>query len=80
MISGNEVKLVEIFRVVLEFEDDFDVTSIRRLSESKWDSLAQLAIVSAIESEFGIKLDIADIERITSFASTKQLLKDKGFD
>lgn len=73
-----ENKLIEIFKVVLDVNDDFDVKSIRRINERRWDSLAHTSIIVAIESEFEIRLDISDMERITSFASTLLLLKEKG--
>lgn len=73
-----ENKLIEIFKVVLDVNDDFDVKSIRRINERRWDSLAHTSIIVAIESEFEIRLDISDMERMTSFASTLLLLKEKG--
>ena len=78
VISTNEIKLAEIFRVVLDFDDIYDVSSVRRLAEAKWDSLAHVSIVAAIESEFGLHLEIADMERMSSFAATRLLLEEKG--
>ncbi len=77
MIAKNEQKLTEVFRVVLDFADDYDVSTVRRLAEPKWDSLAHVSIVAAVESEFGVNLDIADMERMTSFAATRLLLEEK---
>ncbi len=79
MSNGNlEKKLFEIFQVVLELDADEDVQSLRRLNEKRWDSLAHTSLIVAIESEFGIKLDIADMDRMTSFAATRLLLEEKG--
>jgi len=78
MIPTNEIKLAEIFRVVLDFDDDHDVSSVRQLAEPKWDSLSHMSIVAAIESEFGLNLESADIERMSSFAATRLLLEEKG--
>lgn len=78
MIAENEQKLTEIFRVVLDFEDDYDVSTVRQLAEAKWDSLAHVSIVAAVESEFGVSLDSAEMERMTSFAATRLLLEEKG--
>ena len=78
MISKNEDKLLEIFKVILELDDNRDICSVLRLTEEKWDSLAHVSIVAAIESEFGINLDISDMERMTSFAATRLLLEEKG--
>ncbi len=75
----NESKLIDIFRVVLEIDsDDLYVSSVRRIAEQRWDSLAHVSIVAAIESEFGVHLEIADMERMSSFAATRLLLEEKG--
>lgn len=76
MISANEAKLVEIFRVVLEV--DTDVRSVRRVTERRWDSLAHTSMIAAIESEFGLQLEMDDMERMTSFVATRLLLEEKG--
>lgn len=79
MNSTNEKKLVEIFTVILELENDNkNVLSIRRLTEGNWDSLAHVSIVAAIESEFGLNLESSDMERMSSFAATRLLLEEKG--
>lgn len=78
MNTENEQKLAEIFRVVLDLEDDFNVLALRRIAESKWDSLAHVSIVAAIESEFGVTLESDQMERMSSFAATRLLLEEKG--
>lgn len=78
MIEKNEIKLAEIFRVVLDLDDGYDVYSVRRLTETKWDSLAHVSMVAAIESEFGLQLEILDMDRMSSFAATRLLLEEKG--
>ncbi len=78
MTHAIEEKLIEIFRVVLEVEDDREVQTLRRLNERLWDSLAHTSLIVAIESEFAIQLDSADMERMTSFAATRLLLEEKG--
>ena len=79
MNSANEKKLVEIFTVILELENDNkNILSISRLTEENWDSLAHVSIVAAIESEFGLNLESSDMERMSSFAETRLLLEEKG--
>ena len=78
MNTETDHKLTEIFRVVLDVDEQFDVLSARRINESRWDSLAHTSLVAAIESEFNIELDISEMERMTSFASTRLLLEEKG--
>ncbi|NKD56095.1 acyl carrier protein [Haematospirillum sp. 15-248] len=51
---------------------------VRKISEARWDSLAHVSMVAAVESEFGVNLDSTDMERMTSFAATRLLLEEKG--
>lgn len=78
MDRANEQKLKDIFIVVLELPPEADVTKTRRLAESKWDSLAHNSLTVAMESEFGISIDMAEMERVTSFEAARVLLEEKG--
>jgi acyl carrier protein len=69
--------LKEIFRIVLELDDGADLQRVTKISVRRWDSLATVSIVSAIESEFDIRLDTNDHERLTSFAAAKLLLEER---
>jgi acyl carrier protein len=71
-------KLQDIFRAVFELPLAADVVSVRQISETKWDSLGHISLVAAIESEFGVALDIADALRMKSFQATQLLLEEKG--
>ena len=70
--------LEEIFRAVFSLPPGSDVAGIRQLSTPTWDSLAHVALVTAIESELGITIDASDQLRMTSFASTGILLEERG--
>ena len=75
-ISDN--KLQDIFRAVFELSASTDVSGVRQINERKWDSLAHVSLVAAIESEFGINIDTVDALRMTSFAATRLLLEERG--
>lgn len=70
-------KLSQIFNIVFELSDDVDVSKIRQISLPKWDSLSTVTLTTAIESEFGVKFDIKEAERITSYQATLLLLQEK---
>ena len=76
MNDQDAIKLAEIFRVVLELEDNEDVKGIRQINHKKWDSLAQVSLITAIESEFQITIDASDYERFTSYSAVKLLLEE----
>ncbi|MCP4370160.1 MAG: acyl carrier protein [Deltaproteobacteria bacterium] len=45
---------------------------------TKWDSLAQMDLVTSLEREFDIILEIEDIVAISSIKSICEVLKSKG--
>ena len=70
-------KLTEIFRLILELPDGADVSEITRVTESRWDSVANVELITAFESEFGVTLGLAEMERLTSYQATLLLLSEK---
>jgi len=70
-------KLKAIVRAVLEMSDSADVENSRQVGTRRWDSLAQVMMIAAIESEFDIIIDPADYNRLTSFKSIRLLLDEK---
>ncbi len=77
MASDQAEKLSQIFRFILQLPDDADTSRIRRINEVRWDSLASVTLVTALESEFGISLDSHEIDRLTSYQATLLLLSEK---
>ena len=86
MENSNLAKLREIFAVVMELDEGEQAEALDRANFDnwrssvleKWDSLAHVSLVAAIESEFAITLDSADSERMTSFKGIELLLSEKG--
>lgn len=70
-------KLEKIFRSILKLKPEQDVQSLRKEDVKKWDSMATVTLFTAIESEFGIRLDVKDAERINSFESVRDLISEK---
>lgn len=77
MTMDRAEKLSQIFRFILHLPDDADTSKIRRINESRWDSLATVTLVSALGSEFGIELDSQEIERLTSYQATLLLVSER---
>ena len=65
----------EILRSVLELEDDVAIESIERDGSSRWDSMAQVALVSALDDEFDLVIDREDAVAMTSFARCVEVLE-----
>ena len=74
MTAGNIYKLKQIFIEVFSISDA-EVESYRKLNNSKWDSLASVTLIVAIESEFKIELQELDYESLSSFSATELVLE-----
>jgi acyl carrier protein len=73
-------RLEQIFRAVFELPSDASVQNIRQINFRKWDSLGHVLLMAAIESEFGIELDIATSVKLTSFESLELYLMENACD
>jgi acyl carrier protein len=71
-------RLQAIFRAVFELPSDQPVSRMEQANFPAWDSLAHVSLVTGIESEFDVSLDVADQLRMTSYAETERLLRDLG--
>ena len=71
-------KLEEIIAKVFEL----DISKIKKEMTPKdietWDSLSQLNLISSIEKEFQIKLEIDEIFTVTKIGDIYNLLRKKG--
>ena len=74
-MSNLEARLAEIFRVILDIDDAYDVHLLRKLDERKWDSLAHVSLMVAIESEFGIRIKVSDMNQVASFNAALIMLE-----
>jgi acyl carrier protein len=74
MTAGDIDKLKQIFIEVFSI-NEAEVESYRKLNNSKWDSLASVTLIVAIESEFKIELQESDYESLSSFSSAELILE-----
>ena len=72
-----DARLAAIFREILDLPPHEDPRTIRRLGDERWDSVAHVSLVAALESEFGFVLSIADFEELSSFESARMLISEK---
>ena len=74
MATGNIDKLKQIFIEVFSISEA-EVESYRKLNNSKWDSLASVTLIAAMESEFKIEVQESDYETLSSFSSAELVLE-----
>lgn len=76
---ADEQKLQEVFSEALGIEvesTDWGTLAYRGIDE--WDSIAHMALVAAIEDEFGIMIDTDDVIDMSSFNESKRILGKYG--
>ena len=52
--------------------------ALEKSEVGNWDSLKQMDLVTSLEREYGVALDIPDILRMTSVGAIMDVLKDLG--
>lgn len=71
-------KLERIFRAIFELPPSAAVRHLEQPSVPSWDSLAHVSLVAALESEFDTSIDVEDALRMTSYATVRGVLREKG--
>jgi acyl carrier protein len=71
-------------RIEQVFQDVFDNDGLRLTPEfspetfPEWDSLAQVKLMTALESEFGVKFSTDEVVEAASAGSIQSILAEKG--
>lgn len=76
MKMQDEQTLSDVFRAVMNLPPGAEVSNLRQLNTPAWDSLAHVSLVAALESEFGVTIDIADSLELTSYEAVKMYLEE----
>jgi len=76
MIDIERLRIV--FRKSLELPPDFEVDVLRYRGVEKWDSLAHMSLVAALEDEFDVMLDTDDVIDLSSFGKAREILGKYG--
>ena len=77
---GPSDRLAGVFRQALELSDAADVQGLTYRGVPAWDSLGHMALVAAIEDEFGVELDSDQVIDMASFPIALKMLADMGVD
>jgi acyl carrier protein len=71
----NTEKLRQVFSEALQIDAAKVVDALEYNSIPEWDSVAHMALVAAIDTNFDIMLDTDDVIDMSSFAKAKEILK-----
>ena len=69
MIDENELseRLSKCFQVVFPELDPSHIEDADMTNTARWDSVNHIMLITVIGEEFGVDLDLEDLDRLTSF-------------
>lgn len=71
-------KMLEIFALVLEEDQQNLNVSLNKEQFENWDSIAHLTLVSDVEAEFGVSFSPEEIEKLVSIESFIEIVQAKS--
>ncbi|HEX3647860.1 MAG TPA: acyl carrier protein [Pseudonocardiaceae bacterium] len=77
MTDDVRARLRAVFVEALALDGGIDVERLAFRDVPAWDSVGHMALVAAIEDEFGVQLDTAQVIDLSSFTSALDLLADR---
>jgi acyl carrier protein len=67
-------RLIRCFSAVFPRLAIEDIPAARIESVAEWDSLAALKLVAVLEEEFGLQIDLQDLQELNSYKAVEQYL------
>lgn len=71
-------RLIRCFSAVFPSLVIEDIPAARLESVEEWDSLAALRLVAVLEEEFELRIDLSDLEELSSFTTIERYLLKCG--
>jgi len=72
-----DARLIRCFTVIFPELDAKEALRATMESTSGWDSVATVTLVNVVEEEFGIQIDLDDIEHMVSFEQFRDYLRSR---
>ncbi|MBE0515247.1 acyl carrier protein [Sulfurimonas sp.] len=73
-------KVKEVLAEVFDMKSSEITVGLTKDDIDTWDSLRQMDLVTSLEKEFDIRLEMMEIVSLDSVAKTVEILKSKGVD
>ena len=77
-MSDNRARLIECFASVFPDLKTAEIPHASTATVPEWDSVASATLVSVVEEEFGVSLDLDELEGLTSFELVLGVLNEAG--
>ena len=78
MIEKNVDILKQIMLSVLDLDDNIEFSKLTQKNLDKWDSMAIVNLVVAVESDLGVKINNEEFKKFISFQQIVSILEKKG--
>jgi len=75
-MDEKQVRLAGCFLTVFPGLHGEEITKASSTSLEDWDSVAGVALLAVVEEEFGISIEVDDLERFNSFQGFLQYLQE----
>ena len=69
-----DARLIRCFSAVFPALSREEIRAASIETESDWDSLAAVRLVAVLEEEFGVQIDLGELQEMSSFASIRHYL------
>jgi acyl carrier protein len=76
-MNANE-RLTKVFSETFDLAADTDFEGLKYRSIAKWDSIAHMQLVAALEGEFDVMLETEDVIGLSSFPKARETLQRYG--
>lgn len=76
--STTKDRLKNVFAYALDLDPSVRIEELRYREIDKWDSLGHMALVAAIEDEFGVQFDTDQVIEMSGFKVAYDMLRGMG--
>jgi acyl carrier protein len=71
-----QARLLACFQAVFPEQDEKAMVGLSQAMHSGWDSLASVTLVRLVEEQFGVQMDLFDLEELDSFAAMEKYIRN----
>lgn len=75
-MTDQDARLVTCFKAVFDGLSEDQIRNATSTNVEGWDSVATVTLITLVEEEFGVEMDLDDLERFTSFDSLLSYVRD----
>ena len=75
-MTDQDTRLIKCFNAVFDGLSDEQIRSATSTNIEGWDSVATVTLITLVEEEFGVEIDLDDLERFASFDSLLSYVRE----